>query len=112
MPPTFVRERSALRLGRTDALVAVHGNALTNLLLSPPGGPLRAAVQLVPSCLPTSTLSVDAYEVLGKLVAGRARSLPCDCTQPEAGKRSDVRCNASLVTDALIAMLGKRVDAR
>ena len=87
------------------ALVAVHGNALTNLLLAPSRG-LRAAVQLLPACLPKGTLSNHAYEVLGHLLlSGRFRSVCCACQTPRLGKSSQVTCNATTVADALAGSL-------
>ena len=86
------------------AIVAVHGNALTNMLLAPPRA-LGAAIQLVPSCLPVGTYSAHAYEVLGSLVSRRTRSLSCGCAQPARGKLSHVHCNATRVASALASML-------
>lgn len=92
------------------ALIAVHGNALTNLLLAPPRG-LRAGVQLLPSCLPEGTLSNHAYEVLGHLIlGGRFRSVCCECQSPRMQKSSHVSCNASAVADALADLLHRSLQ--
>ena len=85
---------NAALLEHTVALVAVHGAALTNLVLAPPG--LRAVLQLVPDCLPAQTYSHHAYEVLASLAtSGRARSLCCACISPELGKNANVTCTAT-----------------
>ena len=97
---------SVARIQPMVALVAVHGNALTNVLLAAPGGALRAVVQLVPDCLPASTLSTHAYEVLGGLVARHSRGLVCECTQPDLGKSSNVRCNATRLAGLLARAFG------
>ena len=98
--------RNAALLDGHAALVAVHGNALTNLLLAARRGTLRAAVQLLPTCLPEGTLSNHAYEVLGHLVlGGRFRSVCCLCATPTLGKTSHVTCNATRVASALAGLL-------
>ena len=97
---------NAALLSTHTVLVAVHGNALTNLLIAPSRGLLRAAVQLLPSCLPDGTWSNHAYEVLGHtLLRGRFRSVCCSCTAPTSGKVSDVRCNATRVAHTLAGLL-------
>ena len=98
--------RNGARLQRYTALIAVHGNALTNLVLTPSKGALRGAVQLLPSCLPEGTLSNHAYEVLGHvLLAGRFRSVCCDCEAPQLGKLSQVSCNATRTAHVLAGLL-------
>lgn len=93
------------------ALVAVHGNALTNLVLTPSRGTLRAAVQLLPTCLPEKTMSNHAYEVLGDtLLRGRFRSVCCACEAPLTGKASNVHCNATLTAHVLAGLLRPRAQ--
>ena len=103
-------QSNAQLLQRANALVAVHGNALTNLLFAQTRT-LRAAVQLLPSCLPEGALSKHAYETLGHvLLAGRFRSVCCACEDEALGKTSDVRCNATSVALELASMLRQRGD--
>ena len=98
------QQANARLLERANVLVAAHGNALSNVMLGPQKG-LRAVLQLMPSCLPNGTYSMRAYEVLGRVLAGQARSLCCVCTEGTLGKASPIQCNASEVATALASML-------
>ena len=124
------RANAALMNG-VSALVSVHGAALTNVLLSPPG--LRAVVQLLPRCFPADALSPHAFDVAADFltmipvadgsgggsasatttsrVRGGALSLCCPCVQPWMGKASDVVCNSTPVARALSRLLLPRRHA-
>lgn len=69
--------RNARLLAETTAVVAIHGQALSNLVLAAPGS-LIAAVQLLPACL-TDRGSISAFHTLAQLTARHGATVCCAC---------------------------------
>jgi len=89
-----------------DALVAVHGNALTNPLLGL-WPSLRAVVQLYPECMPLQwSPSAHAYAVIAHLATGRrcdtCHTLCCACATAADGKSSNVTCDPRAVAASIV----------
>ena len=102
----FNQARTNQLMADADALVAVHGNALTNPLLGL-WPSLRAVVQLYPECMPLQMApSAHAYAVIAHLATGRrcdtCHTLCCACVTTADGKTSNVTCDPRAVAASIV----------